>query len=146
MWRKVILFKKLKGGHNMKKRMIQVMGVVLLMSIAILMSILPTLSLEAAEGSLRFVHGNIPSEYSVMGKTTSTKMEYSMKIEGNVYNQKGQFGSGFWYYFENTGRYSSYLECLYFVGWSSGTSFFKYYVDGRLEHQSTARFPYNFIP
>ena len=101
----------------------------------------PTAS-AAVKGSLTFEHGANSSQNVTFAKTTSTQTENSMNFTGTLIITAGEIQPGT--YLVSSPIHYNVASYRYNVGVgaSKGSSSFNYYVDGTLQHMSTA--PWNF--
>lgn len=105
--------------------------------------VVPTAS-AAVKGSLTFQHGVNESQKKTFGRIISTETENSMDITGSIQITAGEKTPGL-YVINSSPEYNvPGLEVGAYVGKSKGWSSFNYYVDGTLQHTSTAPWYFDF--
>jgi|LFRM01.2.fsa_nt_gb hypothetical protein len=100
--------------------------------------------ISAAKGSLTFVHGVNKSKLLTYASINSTAIERPLGIEGLVYIYDGELDGGFYYvpYVYKTNVNNFKVEA--YVGRSEGESYFFYYCDHILRHESTKWWCFDF--
>ena len=94
----------------------------------------------AFNGNLTFTHGNNIQSKRAFGRTTSTAVESNMRNELTV---SFSDGSSYLRIGENKNSSICYVESDNLAG-RSGNSYCVYKVNGRIEHRSTAAYPFSF--
>lgn len=128
---------------NKKKGVSRLM--VVLLSLALLLSIVPILSVDAAvKGSLTFYHGINQSQKYTYGRTQSTAVENSMHFVGYIDYFSGPKNGlrevDVSPVYENVAGVQRNL----FPGSVLGASLFEYYVDNTWQHTSTDWWDFDF--
>lgn len=118
--------------------------VLIVMTVMVIVTLFVAPVNAAVNGNLLFYHGVNNFWKYTFGKITSTATENSMSIDGHIYFESGpNSGSSAYYQGIPVSNTKSITKNIY-PGSVKGSSFFQYYVDGSMQHYSTAWWSFDF--